>query len=392
VHKVKADPTIFTHLGDLFNRITKNSIIRGALYMWSDTSKFGIDQSTWGDSSPEAITNVFMDKAKDTDTMLIFDNYNDQYHAGTMGRFQETFGVKNIILDTRQESGDPKIRRNLAAAKAGINVGYMHDKFLLFTELEGIGKYVIVQMTANINLTQYFQFNNMLVLYDNPVLFGHYLEHWRNLKACITKRRMRRRANPIPTNDLQAINEYDMEDPSIFFYPRSNCPVAAELKAMIPDAKDIEIYVAMGYFTRGGMLGLLRKHKEGGAKIKLVLGDELQNYKTEEILKNDDFDFHVIKNQDYNSKRSYKVPCWEEGKFIDVPWDNWNGRMHHKYLLIKHKNRKITWTGSYNYTYPGLKLNDETVLRLEDENVFDQYKKEFDWLHQKKYTFKSVLM
>jgi hypothetical protein len=201
VRNVKADPSLFGRLGDLFNRITPDSTIRGAMYMWGDINKFGIEQEQWGDKSPKAITDVFIEKAKHADTRLIFDNYNDQYHAKTIQRFQQEFGLNNIIVDTRQESGDPKIRRKLAAAQAGLQIGYMHDKFLLFTELEGIGKYVIVQMTANINITQYFQFNNILILYDNPELFGHYLEHWRVLKMAITKRRMRKRANPMVFND-----------------------------------------------------------------------------------------------------------------------------------------------------------------------------------------------
>jgi phosphatidylserine/phosphatidylglycerophosphate/cardiolipin synthase-like enzyme len=167
--------------------------------------------------------------------------------------------------------------------------------------------------------------------------------------------------------------------------------VAAELKALMPHAKDVEIYVTMGYFTRRGLLRLLKKLKENGAKIKIVLSDELQNAKTEETLEENYFDFHVIRNMQYNSKRTYKIPSFIEGKYIEVPWDNWNGRMHHKYTLIKTKNKKITWTGSYNFTYPGLQLNDETVLRLEDEAVFDRYKEEFDWLFHKKYTFESLI-
>ena len=56
---------------------------------------------------------------------------------------------------------DPEIRMDLARKQELAREGYMHDKFFLFSSLMGIGKYVIVQMTSNINYTQYHQYNNI---------------------------------------------------------------------------------------------------------------------------------------------------------------------------------------------------------------------------------------
>jgi phosphatidylserine/phosphatidylglycerophosphate/cardiolipin synthase-like enzyme len=40
----------------------------------------------------------------------------------------------------------------------------------------------------------------------------------------------------------------------------------------------------------------------------------------------------------------------------------------------------MVWVGSYNFTHPGLRLNDETVLRINDPGVYDAYKMNFESL------------
>ena len=59
--------------------------------------------------------------------------------------------------------------------------------------------------------------------------------------------------------------------------------------------------------------------------------------------------------------------------------------LHSKYLLIDARyagsatRRSLVFTGSHNWTGPALTLNDETLLRVEDEGVFDAYLA--DWWH-----------
>ena len=68
--------------------------------------------------------------------------------------------------------------------------------------------------------------------------------------------------------------------------------------------------------------------------------------------------------------------------------DKGGNHVHSKYLLIDSeyqdgstaKARKLVWTGSHNYTEPALRFNDETLLRVDDADVFEAYQKNFTTL------------
>jgi phosphatidylserine/phosphatidylglycerophosphate/cardiolipin synthase-like enzyme len=53
--------------------------------------------------------------------------------------------------------------------------------------------------------------------------------------------------------------------------------------------------------------------------------------------------------------------------------------IHSKYLLIDAPyvdagpHRRLVFTGSHNWTGPALTINDETLLRVEDDGVFAAY-------------------
>jgi phosphatidylserine/phosphatidylglycerophosphate/cardiolipin synthase-like enzyme len=59
------------------------------------------------------------------------------------------------------------------------------------------------------------------------------------------------------------------------------------------------------------------------------------------------------------------------------------GRIHSKYLLVEgsydgdHDARRV-FTGSHNYNETSLRRNDETLLRLNDRDVYRQYVANFD--------------
>jgi phosphatidylserine/phosphatidylglycerophosphate/cardiolipin synthase-like enzyme len=61
-------------------------------------------------------------------------------------------------------------------------------------------------------------------------------------------------------------------------------------------------------------------------------------------------------------------------------WD-----LHSKYMLIdapyagSTAHRRLVFTGSHNWTGPALRSNDETLLRVEDDAVFEAYLA--DWRH-----------
>ena len=59
------------------------------------------------------------------------------------------------------------------------------------------------------------------------------------------------------------------------------------------------------------------------------------------------------------------------------------GRVHSKYLLVEGtydgvRNARWVFTGSHNYNETSLRRNDETLLRLGNRAVYDQYVADFE--------------
>ena len=59
---------------------------------------------------------------------------------------------------------------------------------------------------------------------------------------------------------------------------------------------------------------------------------------------------------------------------IEIHYDDDNGLMHDKFLIIDHR---IVWTGSSNYTYYGFYRNNENDLRIDDPSIAAAYEEQF---------------
>jgi len=390
--EVYPDFSMFVELERLFSKIVPGSIVRGALYMWNKDA--GLNKSKYREKwkeepgNPLFVTDQFLLKSRDCDSQLILDNYSSEYHKKTLKHLMVSLGEKNIFIDPRQGENDPEYRRKLFESGERAKFGYMHDKFFLISELEGIGKYVIIQLTANINVTQCHQFNNMLVVYDDKDLFDKYLMHWDNLKNNIE---MRNRGETILNLNMfsEIPAEIDKESrAAVFFCPRKTCPIEFELRKILNYAPSsrVKIDVAMAYLTRSNFADVLSKLKRNGCRVRILLSEEVQNENAREFLRKYKLKYRILKNHMYN----YETYTDENGK--KRIQDNWKARMHHKFVLIENDRRYIVWTGSYNLTFPGLKLNDESVLRVCDKSVFRRYRKMFNLLWHPYCKFKKLMI
>jgi HKD family nuclease len=378
--QVYPDFSMFEELEKIFSKITPNAIIRGALYMWNKDTGLNISKyrEKWKDVSgnPLFVTDAFLSSSKNCDSKIILDNYSAQNHTKTLNYLTMGLGEENIIIDPRVGANDPEHRRELAEKQQMATVGYMHDKFFIISEVSGVGKWVIIQLTANINITQCHQFNNMLIVYDDEILFNQYLKHWNNLKSRIQGKEI------LELNEEEEIKEVT----SVFFFPRKSCPILNVLKKIKINSR-VKIDIAMAYLTQPSFRKELVKLKKQGSKIRVLLSEEYQNERsTVDFLKKNKIPVRVISNHGYNQK----IMKDEKGKKRIA--DNWKARMHHKFILIENEHSKTTWTGSYNLTIPGLKLNDETVLKIYDDQVFRRYKKMFNMLWKKEGVLKKVLL
>jgi phosphatidylserine/phosphatidylglycerophosphate/cardiolipin synthase-like enzyme len=322
--------------------------------------------------NPIELTDEFVAWARDSDVKIILDQYSEEHHTYTVNRFRENFGVRNVILDNRTSTNNPEERLKLWLKEERATEGYMHDKFLLFSELEGIGKYVIVQMTANINYTQYHQYNNAIILYDNVELFNMYLKHWEDLKYGIKRRSFEGWSIPKPHFMGGRFEQHE-----VFFFPRKKCPVETMLKELAKQdsLKGTKIDIAMSFLTRTPFPKIFSNLKRAGCELRVIMSEEHQNRNSIDKFKKKHIDYQIIWNKRYNEPDYFDKVAKKK-----IMPDNWRRRMHHKYILIDHRGQKMVWVGSYNFTHPGLRLNDETVLRINDPGVYDAYKMNFESL------------
>jgi phosphatidylserine/phosphatidylglycerophosphate/cardiolipin synthase-like enzyme len=132
----------------------------------------------------------------------------------------------------------------------------------------------------------------------------------------------------------------------------------------------------MAYLTRYGFKKLLRRLNKRH-RVRILISEEDQNDSTlSYFVERWNVPAKIIENRKYNQE----IYVDENGD--ERIRDNWQARMHHKFVLIKEIKKRIVWTGSYNITYPGLNLNDEAILRIEDPYVYKSYLKTFNMLWQ----------
>lgn len=378
--EVEPDFSMFYELEKLFSKIPQNATIRIAIYMWNNDD--GLNKKgyrhKWKDipGNPKLVTDQFLTRAKHCDCQIILDNYISQYHQKTLNFLRDELGKDNLIVDTRTGVNDPEFRRELHEKKKRAKIGYMHDKFILISELDGIGKNVVIQTTANINITQCHQFNNTVVVYDDADLYNKYVKHWENLKNNILIRQKNILQDidvPMESNIFANLPFDFTKQANVFFFPRKDCPIEAELRRLLEVDYRCKIDVCVAYLTRSRLRSLLKK-LSNQHKIRVILSEEDQNEYTIGSFQTANIPTKIVWNKKYN-----KEPEEDENGQKRI-FDNWRARMHHKFLLINDDNRKIVWTGSYNFTHPGLKLNDEAILRIEDKQVYRTYRKIFNML------------
>jgi phosphatidylserine/phosphatidylglycerophosphate/cardiolipin synthase-like enzyme len=386
--EVIPDFSLYVELQKLFSKIPNNATIRSAIYMWNNS--YGIKKKGFKDKwknetgNPHELTQTFIKRARNCDTKIIFDNYNEQKHSDLIKNLSISLGSKNIIIDPRNnQMSDPEFRQDMAKAEILAKSGYMHDKFFLISELEGIGKHVIIQMTANINITQTHQFNNMIIIYNDQNIYSKYMLHWNDLKYNIEKIEEDEYSNVFKNENPYVLPEIPI---TVFFMPRNKCPIETEFSEILKNAgQRTKIDIAMTYLTRPKIRSLILKLKQKKCKIRILLSEEFQNKKnTIPIFENSKIPLKIIANKCYNNE-AYLLNDKIKSR------DNWCGRMHHKFVLIEHDQNQIVWTGSYNLTHPGLRYNDETVLRINDPQVYRKYKHHFNILFKTNKSLKRIL-
>ncbi len=377
------DPTIHDAYNDCFNAITQESDVNIAIYMWH------LDDAPKVKNTPVALIESLVNnvQAKNANAAVAFDiDYIDKKIISDLSAKFNAGGIQSFY---------PKFKAPGKKVKANPK---FHDKTFLFSKLkfnnsdvlkELNGKelnHVVIQSSANIVHTQYSQANQMIIYYGDKNFYDYNLKKFNRLKKDIakTKSKIKNESFPIYDNDKKfgRIKSYD--------FPRSGRLMPSILNNVLEhQAKGpVDIRIAIGNFTdvrtaqklvdiaknkKNNVMALVRTFNRKAEAAKGKNGNKWKsNYlKVEELLKNSNVKFKYLKASPKGTGTDRKI--------------------HSKYMLVdayypngtEVKRRKLVFAGSLNYTITAQLKNSETLLRMEDDGVYNALLKNWNRLRYK---------
>jgi phosphatidylserine/phosphatidylglycerophosphate/cardiolipin synthase-like enzyme len=148
------------------------------------------------------------------------------------------------------------------------------------------------------------------------------------------------------------------------FSPQGKC--SAHILHEIEQAKK-ELLVAVYAFTSDALAGALVQAKKRGVSVQVILDRE--------------FDAGTEKSKG-KFLEAQKISVRRIAGIKSATPNNENGLMHQKFAVI---DRKMVFTGSYNWTYSAETLNDENLLLFRDAGpLAEEYRKVFLRLWERK--------
>lgn len=236
---------------------------------------------------------------------------------------------------------------------ACVGSGIMHHKTFLFSALADGSRDVVVQASHNLTNTQLSMHNNAVVVRGDAALYAAYRQTWDDLFA-----------------DVEVPDYYRIDDGAlatrVYFFPRpTGGDTSVSILGNVTCDGTARIRVAMAFFTdaRLEVAQALAARKQEGCDVQVVAGDA-------DI---------PLGAQVASTLQAAGVPV------VRYPSRGGGWSLHSKYVVIDATyagsvgHRRLVFTGSHNWTGPALTINDETLLRVEDDAVAAAYFA--DWQH-----------
>ncbi|MER6999298.1 phospholipase D-like domain-containing protein [Streptomyces sp. NPDC000410] len=245
-----------------------------------------------------------------------------------------------------------------------------HNKFFLFSHTGGADN-VVVQTSANLSTFQRERlFNNAVTIVDKG-LYDIYQAYFADHVAY---------ASGAGTGDYYK-TPTSATDPAYktYFFPRKEAtgtpktdPSTDTVKLILDNvdcAAGTEVRIAANLFYREQIATKLVSMKSAGCSV-ILAHDNDPNGGGEGVNSMGKAVEDII-----SGKLTQRVECWE------TPPSGREGNigLHSKYLLVNGTydgvaGKKIVWTGSHNYSYQALRQNDETLLKIDNAALHEQYK------------------
>ncbi|MFI6942719.1 phospholipase D-like domain-containing protein [Streptomyces sp. NPDC050418] len=255
----------------------------------------------------------------------------------------------------------------------------MHNKFWLFSEVEGATD-VVVQSTSNMTPSAHTKFaNDALLLPDNPTMYDAFSGYFRKMVQQDWESWRYRTVS----NGLYKAYFFPRPGPSSTtdtMHSVLNNVTCKYTDPVTGKARATKVRVSIFKITRQRMADKLLDLKNKGCSVYVTYAESdsaatpSQKGKPGTWEKLQQIGESNVKC--YNDDRNAANPS----KPLTTPYI-----VHNKYILIDGmydgaKNKKITFTGSQNMTDPSLRENDESIIKVDDVSVHDTYVRHFDGL------------
>lgn len=317
------DTTIEARIVQLIDAALPGSRIRVAVYTFTRTGP------------ADALIRA---QARGVDVRIVLDGGADDGPGSEVGRLQSGLGRDRVHLCD-------------APGTSCLGTGIMHHKSFLFSALDDGSNDVVVQASHNLSAGQLTMHNNAVIVRGDAALFAAYERTWNDLWA-----------------DVEMRDYYRSDDGDsgarVYFFPRVSGDTAVSVLDNVRCDGTSRIRVAMAFFTnaRIEVAQALAARARDGCSVRVVVGDA-------EI---------PIGTRVASTIRA------GGGHVTTYPATDSEWGLHSKYMLIDAPyagspgHRRLVFTGSHNWTGPALHENDETMLRVENDAVFDAFWADWD--------------
>ncbi len=224
-----------------------------------------------------------------------------------------------------------------------IGDGIQHNKFTVFSHLDDGSTDVVFQSSANHTNPQRHQFNNAVIIREDKALYEAYSNYWYDLRA--------------QQRDLDYYRSFLGDyDTKVYFFPRATGDTIVNVLNNVTCDDDSHIHVAMAYFSnpRLAVAEALADRFFEGCEVSVLVREATTGSSIISELSVEGIDLSVFPSGTTHS-------------------------VHSKYLLInapygsEAERQKLVWTGSHNYTGPALRNHDETLLKIQNDDVYEAY-------------------
>ncbi|MFF0739577.1 phospholipase D-like domain-containing protein [Streptomyces sp. NPDC004111] len=251
-----------------------------------------------------------------------------------------------------------KGRSCLSSSASGIN----HNKFLLFSSLGGgAAKQVVLQMTSNLTPSNYSRYWNSAVgVAGNAELYAAYNDYFVKLGK-------QDRAN-------WKYTYANAGDYKVYFFPRAGTDDTTDTVVNTLDnvactwtdsagTHRTAIRAAMLKITRQGVADKLRSLAAAGCTVDLVYSET------------DTGTWNALHGQTRLTTRCYQH---DDDANDQTP----NRIVHSKNLMIDGMyagaREKLVFTGSHNWSGPALRDNDESMVRINSDTLYNAFVSNFN--------------